>query len=143
VKALTVRQPWATLIVTGRKRIETRSWPTGYRGILAIHAGKSMSRDEVDYAAELVEQGLLDRVQQPLGAILGTVRLHHCLPTEAVVGSWSDGGWITVPGLPGPDPEDELGDFSPGRFAWLLADAVRLVEPVPARGRLSLWDWEP
>jgi hypothetical protein len=37
--------------------------------------------------------------------------------------------------------ERGMGDFSPGRFAWLLADIVALEPPVPARGRLGLWEW--
>ena len=41
MKALTLYQPWATLIAIGAKKIETRSWGTNYRGPLAIHAGKN------------------------------------------------------------------------------------------------------
>ena len=41
MKALTLHQPWATLVAVGEKRIETRSWSTDYRGPLAIHAGKA------------------------------------------------------------------------------------------------------
>lgn len=40
MKAITVLQPWATLLVTGKKHIETRSWKTNYRGEILIHAGK-------------------------------------------------------------------------------------------------------
>ena len=43
MKALTLTQPWATLVAMGAKRIETRSWTTNYRGPLAIHAGKGPS----------------------------------------------------------------------------------------------------
>ena len=39
MKALTLYQPWATLVAIGAKKIETRSWPTKYRGTIAIHAG--------------------------------------------------------------------------------------------------------
>src|SRR5271166_4355910 len=41
MKALTLTQPWATLVAIKAKRIETRSWRTSYRGPFAIHAGKS------------------------------------------------------------------------------------------------------
>ena len=40
MKAITVLQPWATLLVTGKKHIETRSWKTNYRGEILIHTGK-------------------------------------------------------------------------------------------------------
>lgn len=43
MKAVTLTQPWATLVAIGAKQIETRSWPTNYRGPLAIHAGKGPS----------------------------------------------------------------------------------------------------
>ena len=39
MKALTIQQPWASVITMGVKTIETRSWSTKYRGPLAIHAG--------------------------------------------------------------------------------------------------------
>ena len=39
MKALTIIQPWATLLAAGKKRIETRSWKTNYRGEILIHAG--------------------------------------------------------------------------------------------------------
>lgn len=42
IRALTIRQPWAELILRGRKPFEVRSWPTKYRGPLAIHAGSKV-----------------------------------------------------------------------------------------------------
>ena len=42
MKALSLTQPWATLVAMGAKRIETRSWATSYRGPLAIHASKGL-----------------------------------------------------------------------------------------------------
>jgi activating signal cointegrator 1 len=44
MKAITLTQPWATLVAIGAKRIETRSWPTNYRGPLAIHAAKGFPK---------------------------------------------------------------------------------------------------
>jgi hypothetical protein len=38
--------------------------------------------------------------------------------------------------------EKAFGDYTPGRYAWLLADVRRLPEPIPARGALGLWEWE-
>lgn len=42
MKVLTIKQPWATLIMQGYKRFEFRSWQTKYRGDLLIHAGKGI-----------------------------------------------------------------------------------------------------
>lgn len=41
--ALTLRQPWASLVAIGVKQVETRSWTTAYRGPLAIHSSKRLS----------------------------------------------------------------------------------------------------
>jgi hypothetical protein len=48
VKALSIRQPWAWLIVTGYKDIENRSWRTNYRGPLLIHAGRAIDPTSLD-----------------------------------------------------------------------------------------------
>ncbi len=55
VKALTVRQPWASLIIAGYKDVENRSWTTSYRGRLAVHAGRTLDKEGLDEYADLVE----------------------------------------------------------------------------------------
>ena len=50
IKALTIKQPWASAIAFGDKRVENRSWPTAYRGLLAIHAGASIDWDAAEKA---------------------------------------------------------------------------------------------
>lgn len=70
MKALTICQPYAHLIVIGEKIVEFRTWPTAYRGPLAIHAGKSRS---------WLEEG--DEKQYPamsFGAIVGIAELIEC-----------------------------------------------------------------
>lgn len=52
---LSVRQPWAWLIVNGHKPVENRSWSTGFRGLLLIHAGKTLDPSYLDE----VQQSLL------------------------------------------------------------------------------------
>ena len=71
MKTLTVRQPWASLIVAGQKTVENRSRPTAYRGPLAIHAGKSTAH--IGPGSALIT-----------GAIIGIVDLVDCLPLAAV-----------------------------------------------------------
>lgn len=48
MKALSIRQPWAWLIVNGHKNIENRTWPTRVRGPVLIHASKGMTKSEYD-----------------------------------------------------------------------------------------------
>lgn len=51
--ALSIRQPWAWLIVNGFKDIENRDWPTQFKGRIRVHAGKGMTRDEYEFARDM------------------------------------------------------------------------------------------
>lgn len=158
MKALTLTQPWATLVAIGAKRVETRSWATSYRGPLAIHAAKFMPRwareeaygDEIGgtlNAAGIYLGG--DCRELPKGAVVATARLVEVIqvPPEGIDESEC---WMVSPEGPESPVRDcyavgeELwfGDFSPGRYAWLLADVEALPEPIPAKGALRLWWWD-
>jgi len=140
MKALTLRQPYATLVAIGAKRVETRSWRTRYRGPLAIHAAATFplqarelcSREP--FRSALLAGGYEQVDSLPLGGVIARCRLVDCLPTSAAAGS--DHGELP----PAASDEWEFGDYSPGRFMWLLAD-VESIEPRPARGALGLWEW--
>lgn len=128
MKALTLTQPWATLVAEGRKAIETRSWRTHYRGTLAIHAAKGIPYTAREFAREFTAR----RVEPlPRGAVLCYIDLTDCVPTESVVRGLSA-------------DERCFGDYTPGRWAWLFDPASLRVlpDPIPARGELSLWEWE-
>jgi hypothetical protein len=71
MKAITIWQPWASLIACGTKKYETRSWPTKYRGPIAIHAAAKEPRTLPQEVREALDQ--LDEV--PLGAIIATAEL--------------------------------------------------------------------
>ena len=103
MKALTVRQPWASLIALGVKRIETRSWRTSYRGPLAIHAGLHRPKVGWDHPYGAISYSVKgeDHNQRcwqppgqggvagprpvflPLGAVVATATLAECLPILA------------------------------------------------------------
>jgi hypothetical protein len=133
MRALSVTQPWASLIVLGVKRLETRPWRTVYRGPLLIHAARAfpaaaraLCRREP--FRSLLHAAGLDAAALPLGAVVGGVELLDC---------------VRVEDLPEPEPDEAaLGDFRPGRWVWRLADPRRL-GPFPARGRLGLFDLDP
>ena len=140
MKALTLTQPWASLVVLGVKRYETRSWPIplslrGGQHRIAIHAAKGWTVDDREFLSDLIRDGVLPQMATatiPRGAVLGTVRL--------------DGIFTTTAALRQNDMtalERELGDYSPGRYAWLLGAPDRFPDPIPARGSLGLWDWYP
>ena len=62
------------------------------------------------------------------GAVLGTVELVDCVPVEALIGKLSE-------------RERVLGDYTPGRFAWVLKNPVIFDRPIPARGFQGWWNW--
>jgi len=127
-KALTITQPWASLVALGIKRIETRSWATAYRGPLLIHAAKG-SPDR-DFEHRLKERWILPIAGPlPLGAIVARCRL---------VGIHSTNEPAFVEGLA--ELEAELGDYSRNRFGWLLEDVEAIAPPIPWRGALGLWE---
>lgn len=132
MKAITLWQPWATLIAIGAKRFETRSWGTRYRGPLAIHAAKRpavLGECNLDIRGALVRGGYGGLSSLPYGCIVCTVDLIACYN----VGEVRFLGLLT-------DIEEQFGDYSPGRFAWRL-DNVRQVDNIPARGSQGFWNW--
>lgn len=155
MRALTLTQPWASLVAIGAKKIETRSWPTRYRGPLAIHASARFPRSCQDLCAKPPFLGPLagtyrqNRAGQfyldewlkniPLGAVVAVATLVDCRPTGVTLSTLPFGAdW-----LPAEDsPEYAFGDFSPGRFGWLLENVQRLKPPIPAKGALGVWEWD-
>ena len=135
MKALTLHQPWASLIVTGAKTWETRSWGTSYRGDLVIHAGaRHVQRELLNHLARWTIQGVLApswaMTSWPLvfGAGLCVVTLTDCRQTDS----------LTQAEIGHDRP---FGDFSPGRYAWKLENVRPFDKPVPAKGHLGLWEW--
>jgi hypothetical protein len=115
---ITVRQPYASLIVMGVKDIENRSWPTRYRGVLGIHAGTILAKD-IPPSVKNHFPGGEGYEDLPRGALLGTVTLVEC-----------DRG-------PHPSPW-----AIPGQWHWQLADAAQFEAPYACKGARGLWHLE-
>lgn len=142
MKAITIWQPWASLLVSGKKKYETRSWATPYRGPIAIHAAKRPVRQTIDalvadrgagwltldyFDSLFMRHGELN--QLPIGAIVGTAILTRCnLVTEAFVAKLTP-------------MELALGDFTLGRYAWEFHGMIPVDPPVPVKGMQGLWEW--
>ena len=167
IRAITVWQPWASLLGTpvgtthaGRakfaKNYETRSWATDYRGPIAIHAAAKPVHETLrlitDYAAlRTICEALIPivfRGQVPEGMTWQTFaadveRYCAALPRRAVicVGRLADCRLIT-PELLARVPQRELavGDWTPGRYAWKIADR-RPQPPATVNGAQGLWRW--
>jgi activating signal cointegrator 1 len=151
MKALTLYHPWAMLVEIGWKEVETRDWYTGYRGPLAIHASRHWTSVEGFEFARIVEraEGLaLDpeflarpALRESMGCIVAIADLVGCIPTAFVEESAAK---LKPPFTParGWAIERIMGNYEPGRWAWILRNVRRVVPYIPAKGHQKLWPWE-
>lgn len=146
-KVLSLLQPWASLVVMGHKTIETRSFNTKHRGQLLIHASLGKNRTAIESYNNFRFNGPLFRVKDfvgvafndlPFGAIIGNVNVEDVITSEAFMSMHGDNPkWGLATRCT--NQEKAFGDYSPGRYGWLLSDPVMFAEPIPARGMLGLW----
>lgn len=120
MKTLSIRQPWAQLIIHHGKDIENRTWRTNYRGPLLIHASSTKSWDDYGIACEMAGDILGHCPIGPFhhidfGCIIGIVDLVDCV-------SESDSPWFCGP------------------YGLLLWNP-RPINPIPVKGRLGLWNF--
>lgn len=99
MKALSIRQPWASLIVSGSKDIENRSWPTKVRGRVLIHAAKGITRDEYFNAAAValsINRSLWFPTFEELnrGGIIGSVEIVDCVTESKSPWFFGDYGFV-------------------------------------------------
>jgi len=154
MKCLSLTQPYATLIARGAKRVETRSWATRYQGPIAIHAAKGFPWDAKDLAigSKVFRDALgFDEENRellktlPRGAVVATATLLFCTEVEDLTAQNPDPYYVKLSKgmqLPLSELERKFGNYSPGRYGYVLGDVRPLVEPIPAIGALGLWEWE-
>lgn len=130
-KALTIKQPWVSLLALREKEYETRSWFTSYRGRLLIHASKTFDAYDrrlvacvYDFVNAFSRHGIKSAIELPTGCIIAETELVDCIPTDEMKVS---------------PQEAAFGNFAPGRFAWRTQN-TRLVKPIPIRGALGIWN---
>jgi len=140
MKAITLMQPWASLVALKAKRYETRSWSVNYRGLLAIHASKEFSEASRKLARSQPFASVLFGSEEdlPLGCVVAICKLTAVFKTADLTGQSA----FEFARDEQSSCEEAFGDFSPGRFAWLLTNVVALENPIPARGALGLWEWD-
>lgn len=137
MKAITLWQPWATLMIMGAKTIETRSWATSHRGPLIIHASKRWTDEEEFYFyrapfnSVLRSYGITEPKDLPFGAALGTVWVLAMTRTEQLR--------KTIP-----FEEKAFGNYEPGRWGWVtdVSKLERFDAPVPIKGAQGLWNYD-
>jgi len=136
MKCLTVKQPWATLLVHGATQYLVRDWRTFYRGALAIHAGATMPSSFVELCCDPDMRKLLRQfgydyaMELPTQVLLGTVTLADCL-------------LISEETLPLIDPEDPtftFGEMQIDTWAWIVTAQQPLRRPIPIPGKLGIFN---
>lgn len=151
MKALTLWQPWATLVAMESKRIETRIWSTKWRGEIAIHSaaklppkwlGRSsqseqfrdeladlfcVRRDRDDQAGKRVDDILRGL---PYGKVVCIVRIVDVLETSEVFRETLS------------HRERIFGNYEDGRYAWKFQMVDVIEPPIPAKGFQRLWNWD-
>ena len=125
MKVLTIKQPWATLIVEGYKRFEFRSWKTNYRGDILIHAGKWIDKE----AMERLKKYLPDEI--PIGKIIGKATLTDCVPMSKDFADMlsKENNYIYT-----------THSFS-RNYGFKLENVEKLDNPIEIRGQLGLWNY--
>ncbi len=146
MKAITLWQPWATLLACGIKEYETRSWATQYRGLMAIHAAACEPKNLRDQMSGVVASilGIENQPEYPRGAVIATADLiacHEMVEDEnGNVGFWyGDHGMRKFYAIS--ERQALLGDWKAGRFAWAFANRKMLDTPIPAKGGQRIWNW--
>lgn len=146
MKALSIKQPWASLIAHGIKDIENRTWKTNYRGRIFIHASAKQagSYDESLNDLQKIEfKEKYDRItlrkQHHFSAIIGEVDIIDCVINHPSIWSEkSEGFWNPIRGK-----WIQMFDDRPPIYNWVLANPVLYEKPIlNVKGKLSFWEFE-
>jgi hypothetical protein len=122
IAAISIRQPWAELILRGKKKIEIRNWDSTYRGKLYLHAGRVPD----EYKA--LDLGLQDAFR---GGYIGIIELAAIIPLNPEL--WEQWRELHL----------SMAPFRAGFFAWMLRNPVRFTNPIPAPGKLGIYYPDP
>ena len=127
MKVLTIREPFATLIKDKVKIYETRSWKTNYRGEIYIHAAKARSKAS---NANIASTYLKSR-ENPEHIICKCLLKDCIYMTEEFIQK-----------IKTETNESDYGLYEVGRYAWKLELIEVLEEPISAKGKLGIWNYE-
>lgn len=129
MKVLSLTEPYATLIKIGKKKIETRSWKTNYRGELYIHASSTAISKQDRNNSELMS--LVNSDQMNYGNIICRCELVDCIEmTDEFIEKVKQNEIEYITGL-----------YENGRYAWILEDITILDKPIRAKGHLGIWNY--
>lgn len=129
MKVLSIKEPYATLLMKKIKHIETRSWKTNYRGEIYIHvSGKILEKQAKQ---NKVIQNLIRDISMNYGYIICKGNLVDCI--------YMDKEYIEK--IKKDKKEYLLGDYQEGRYAWIIKD-IKEIKPIKAKGQLGIWNYK-
>ena len=123
MKVITLKQPWATLVITGRKKYEFRSWNTNYRGKILIHAGKTVDKEAMKRLKDF-------HLDFPTSRILGEVELIDCIKLDSDIHKK----------IIEEDPVIYGHRENRGGFAWVLENPREIHDERIVTGKLGIWN---
>ena len=130
MKALSVKEPFASLISLGIKKIETRSFKTNYRGEIYIHASLTKNKIEEKRKAKLLKL-LPYNYKFKEGNIICKCNLKDCIYMDEKF----------IKNIKNDKTEYLCGHYEVGRYAWILED-VEIIDEIPIKGKLGIWNFE-
>ena len=125
MKVLTIKEPWASLIINGYKKYEFRSWKTNYRGKILIHAGMTLEKENAKRFQEY-------NLEYYKGAIIGEAIITDCILVDVKF-------------------NEKLRKINPlvyaksnhvETYAWKLENIKKYDKPIYIKGKLGLWNYE-
>lgn len=125
MKVLTIREPWASLIINGYKEYEFRSWKTNYRGKILIHTSSIIDKDMLDRFKDYN----LDYIT---GAIIGEAEIVDCILVDK---EFNDDLRVKNPVVYGRSNHTET-------YAWKLENIKRYDDVIYTKGKLGLWNYD-
>lgn len=123
MKVITIKQPYASLIINGYKKYEFRSWKTKHRGKLLIHAGKQMNKQMRERVKHL-------NLDYPSGCIIGAVELTDCVKIDDHLLKELDDNVIIY---------GNKSDYE--GYIWKVCNPYKFTDLISCNGKLSLWDY--
>ena len=124
MKVLTIKEPWASLIIEEYKKYEFRSWKTKYRGKILIHAGCSVEKDMMKRFSDY-------NINVNPGYIIGHATIVDCILVDEEFNKK----------LRNIDPVVYGRSNHTETYAWKLENVVKYEKPIPCKGKLGLWNY--
>lgn len=123
MKVISIKQPWASLIINGYKKYEFRTWKNKYRGKILIHASQTIDKDIMLKFKHL-------NLEYPTGCIIGEVNIIDCLKVDSALDNKlkKDNNIVYI------------GNYI-DYYAFKLDNIIKYNTPIKAKGQLGIWNY--